>query len=240
MNLTIPAAVVGVIAGFAGGYFYAKKKLEDGLASDIQDVKQHYQALRKEDGFDTPEAALRTLYDKVVTDEGYKENTRPTTNDEADVIEDDLNSLPPIDDLDIAHHPFLKYDSDDPDTYFDTQEELDVRKSNPDKPFVLTKDEFLLAEADFEQVTLTYFDKDDVLTDDQDTVVDDVEKTVGYTNLLRFGHASGEPNIVYLRNRNLRLDIELIKDEGSYTEKILGVIEHSDRPRRQMKFRDRD
>lgn len=126
-------------------------------------------------------------------------------------------------------HPEVRHDD------FDYDEELARR--NGDTPYVIHHDEFMEGEKDYEQQQLTYFKGDDILIDNRDEVVQDTEATVGDSNLLRFGHGSKDRNIVYVRNDRIELDFEIVQDEGSYTEKVLGFLEHSDTPRR---FRSSD
>jgi hypothetical protein len=83
-----------------------------------------------------------------------------------------------------------------------------------------------------EEVTLTYYAGDDVLCDAQDKVVEDVDKVVGEENLDKFGHGSNDPVIVYVRNENLSIDIEVVKSEQTYAEEVHGFT-HEDQPRRR-------
>jgi len=44
---------------------------------------------------------------------------------------------------------------------------------------------------------------------------------------LLFGHGSNDPNVVYIRNPKLEAEYEILRDEGSYEEIVLGEqIEH--------------
>lgn len=106
-------------------------------------------------------------------------------------------------------------------------------------PYVIHVDE--RGEADFDQVTFTYYEGDDVVCDGDDQIVQPRDQIVGDQNLDKFGHGSGDPNVVYLRNDNLAVEIELIKDPGSYSEEVRG-IKHWDggvepRPRRPREER---
>jgi hypothetical protein len=81
------------------------------------------------------------------------------------------------------------------------------------------------------------------LTDEVDTIVPDVDATVGVENMLRFGHGSGDPNVVYIRNPKLEADFEVTRSAGKYAKEVLGYddgehLQHS-RGREPRKFRDR-
>lgn len=107
--------------------------------------------------------------------------------------------------------------------------EVELALRSADKPYVIHQDEY--SDRGFSGVTLTYYEGDDILCDEHNKPIDNKDQLIGEENLARFGHGSGNPNIVYIRNELLSIDIELLKDDGSYVEKLHG-LKHSDRPRR--------
>lgn len=120
---------------------------------------------------------------------------------------------------------------------FDLVEE--ARHRSLESPYVISKDEFMENEPDYPQNSITYYSGDDVLADDRDQPVDNVEDLVGTDNLSRFGHGSGDKNIVYIRNDRVEVDFEIAYSGGKYSEEVHGFIAHSDRPlRRKMRQRD--
>lgn len=119
---------------------------------------------------------------------------------------------------------------------FNYEEELKHR--GMEEPYVITRQEFDAGEQEYSQSELTYYDGDDVLSDDRGSPIQDTDNVVGDNNLLKFGHGSGNPNIVYIRNEKLEIDIEVSKHDGLYTEQVLG-LQHSDkRPLRRMRSTD--
>lgn len=118
--------------------------------------------------------------------------------------------------------------------------ELDARRANPGKPYILHRDEYYHNEDDLDQVTITYYEGDSILTDDGDVPVYDPEKIVGQ---LAFGHGSGDPNICYVRNDKLGVEYEVLRDRGYYQVEVLGEematdIERKDLKHSITKFRD--
>lgn len=109
---------------------------------------------------------------------------------------------------------------------------------NPNKPFVLSQREFEEGEFDYTQSTLTYFEGDDVLTDDRDQPIHNKRPVVGDGNLL-FGEKSNDPNVVYIRNNHLEVDFEVCRSDGSFAEEVLGYTEPSNK-QRPRKFREYD
>lgn len=98
---------------------------------------------------------------------------------------------------------------------------------DPNKPYVISKDEFEAAEAEFIQQTVTWYAGDSVLTDEREDKYDDPDPIVGLTNLEHFGEVSEDPNIVHVRNEKLRLDFEVVRDPDAYYHAVLG-IEHGE------------
>lgn len=109
-------------------------------------------------------------------------------------------------------------------------------------PYIISMEEFMQGEREYEQVTLTYYEADDVLSDDKDVPVPDSDAAVGDDNLTRFGFLSKDRNIVYVRNDRLNMDIEVIRSHGSFAEEVHGILKHEDRPGRGKirKFRGFD
>lgn len=98
------------------------------------------------------------------------------------------------------------------------------------KPYVVSVDDFMQGFSlhpggpEFAQQTLTYYEGDDTLADDKDNVMNDQERllTVG-THLSDFGLFSNDPNAVYIRNHKLNMDLEVVKNQGSYSEVVAGL-----------------
>jgi len=82
-------------------------------------------------------------------------------------------------------------------------------------PFVISANEYSWSEEgdDYEKTTLTYYPRHRVLLDEDEDPVDDIATTVGWRNLAQFGGESGDPNVVFVRNRRLEVDFEIVKEE---------------------------
>lgn len=111
----------------------------------------------------------------------------------------------------------------------------ELAQRTPDRPYVIHMDEFRANEHDYSQVTYTYYDTDDVLTDEDDTPLPHPDLVVGQNNL-KWGHGSDDVNIVFVRNDRLSLEMEITRSPGSYEEEILG-LEHSDTHERRRRHR---
>lgn len=65
----------------------------------------------------------------------------------------------------------------------------------------------------YDKITLTYYRRHRVIVDEEEEVIDDVPAVVGWKNLNQFGGVSGDPNVVFIRNRRLNTDYEVVLDE---------------------------
>jgi hypothetical protein len=127
--------------------------------------------------------------------------------------------------------------------YGDWNYDVELVTRSVDKPYILHRDEFWGEEMNYDQSTLTYYVDDDILTSQDDEQPIPRYETV--TGPLRFGHGSGDPNVVYIRNDNHSAEYEVLRFEGSYTQEVLGLAaedesEKSDLKHSVRKFRPRD
>lgn len=124
---------------------------------------------------------------------------------------------------------------------WDLEAERDERRNGV--PFVISEGEHAENEANHEQIVLTYFALDDTLIDEDEKPIDDVEGLVGVDNLKRFGHGSGDANVVFVRNEKRGLDMEILREMGSYTKQVLGLdvddeLQHAHMPRRGRRLEE--
>jgi len=203
------------------GYVIAEKKLEKKfqklLEEEIEDTKKFYSTLTKRT-MPTPQDALESLHE----------------NGHLIVVEDLVGSLEYVSGgegmVEVVTNVFTNAEN------WDLEEELKTR--DPDRPYILEHDEFFNSE--FQDARVTYYEGDGVLVDERDEHIPDIDGTVGEDNLLRFGHGSRDNNILYIRNEKLDIDFEVVRDQGKYTEKILGYVQHDDDMRRHRRFRATD
>jgi hypothetical protein len=226
IDLLFGGGAIGFAIGCAGMYFVCNKQLKlkyNKIAdAEIQEMKAHYREKEmdliefQEKVARQPKPDLETMVEKL----NYKAP-------EAEPEEEVDGEVEVVD---------SRWD------YRDTWDyDREVRNRSREIPFVLHKDEFD-AEEDATQVTVTYFEGDDVLVDEKDEVITKKDEVVGMDNLSQFGHGSGDPNVVYVRNAHLGVDYEILRHKGHYAKEVLGLeeesLEHSARPRRRMRFDD--
>ena len=95
-------------------------------------------------------------------------------------------------------------------------EEVKKEPMSLDKPYVITPEEFGDLD-DYETISLTYY-ADQILTDDNDVIVDDIEDVVGFDSLNSFGEY--EDDSVFVRNDKLKCDYEILLDQRKYSDVV--------------------
>ena len=87
-------------------------------------------------------------------------------------------------------------------------------KVMPRTPYVIKPEEFDIG--DYEVITLRYYDDDVVTVDNTGKVLteDEIEECVGLDSLTHYGEY--EEDSVFVRNDDLRIDYEILRDEDDY------------------------
>ena len=86
-----------------------------------------------------------------------------------------------------------------------------------DKPYVIDPNEFGELD-DYEQVSLTFYSADCVLTDDDNNPIEDVEGIVGIDFYAHFGEY--EDDSVFIRNDRTKCDYEILMDYRKYSDVV--------------------
>lgn len=219
------AAVIGIAVGASGGYIFASKKLEakfnEDLEHEIAEAKEFYSRLNKTGDFATPESAAEALGvsgndDLVNAAEAlltYKGVTPENIHDKMDAIVD-------FDLLEEAAEEIVESN-----VFQDSGENIDTSNRNPEEGYLITQAEWLENASEHDQVSLTWFEGDKVLCDD-DSTKPIPDRCVGPENLTRFG-VGLEEHIILVRNERLKMDYEIARSTGKYAHEVMG-FEHSD------------
>lgn len=235
-------AGVGLVAlstGAALGYLVANKRLktkyEELATSEIRSAREFYDARGARKPYSTPEEAVNELIPDPLEAVGMEMLRRykggsDVEADEAAPAEEPAKVEVETRNIFVDGHPLDEED-------FDYETEISGRTE--DFPYIIHADEFFENGDEFLTTTLTYYEGDDVLADEDDDPIEDVEDMIGTEHLLRFGHGSKQQHIVYICNRKRGYYYEIVRSTGKFAEEVLGFIEHSDRPR-SRRFRNDD
>lgn len=220
VRIMLLGMLLGAAIGAVGGGVYVERRLRtkyERLAEEeIDAMREHFRArlVAKE-----VKPELSDLGRKV-EDLGY----RPAAEARMPSPEADPTAIEP-DELE-THNVFT--DVAPEDIPWDAELELSNRAKKNEGPYVIHIDE--RHERNYTESTLTYYAGDDVLCDEKDKIIEDQDAVVGVENLDRFGHGSNDASIVYIRNDDLGIEVEVVKSERTYAEDVHGMT-HADRPR---------
>lgn len=247
------AAIVIFSCGVAGAGFvgwklaqrHYEKKHEEQLTREIESARNFYAKLNKAGEYATAEGAASALISVVPEEEvnilpeaeavqalktyqGKTDYTKPKKFDPEkfeDAVTAGLEAQERVNsNVFVDGKPLIPEDFD-----YDTE----LSKRSEDRPYVISYDEFMQNDSGYTQVSFTYYETDDTLTNEEDEAVENVDATVGTDNLTRFGHGSNDPNIVYVRNEKTELDFEVTRSMGSYAEEVQGFNRQDRTPSRR-------
>jgi len=210
--------VLGAAVGATTSYLYVRRQASQTimmLNDEIEDMQR------------TKQLEL----DFQLTSAGVAENRKPQVLNVVDnlsdlkpgqiVVERIVQPDPELLDEIETEDEGVRHNIFDGDDEWDYAVELPTR--NPNRPYIIHADEFAADERGFDsQSTLTWYEGDQILTDSSEVPIYDVRNTVGE---LRFGHGSGDPNVVYIRNEKLRAEYEIVRDFSSYQDTVLGGLD---------------
>lgn len=231
--------VWGVACGCVAGYFLVKGRLE----SKYEKVLEEEMSKAREYCLGRMEKTQVVVEDKPDLDEvvaglGYKENGRKVAYDkvEGKVVQEEATPKPEL--ANVFESPQPEQEETEPDWDWAAE----VKSRTDQEPFIIHRDEWNAGEMDYEQMSLTYFEGDDVLINDLDKVIEDQDSVIGLSNMLKWGHGAGDPNMLFIRNPVLGMDLEVTRSMGSYASEVHGIeaedeLTHSGhrvRPRRRF------
>lgn len=236
---------IGLVAGAAIGGFvafkmaYRKAELEyaEITAEEIAGMRQHYDAKATAQAMSVAKGDLADL----VKDKGYSVESEPPIGmappssvidraKEAQIEAEDEAAGEPTEPDDEAPGAENASDPEVRNAFRDLaikdawDYHTEKKRRSPVRPYVIHVDEREEQQA-YDGVTWIYYEADDVLCNERDEVVDmpDRERVIGESNLNKFGHGSNNSEIVYIRNDQLEMDVEIVRTEGSYAEEVHGL-----------------
>lgn len=214
---TVPVAV-GVVAfsgGVGVGYFLANRRKSEFIEAEIGQLELD---------FDTEGLAEMS---RIIDDEEYSspifapETDAEVSNDSVIVRPTLVKDIETDEDVELIEVNVFEKAEEDWDW------ETEVESRNPEKPYILHRDEYYRNEEGFTQITLTYFEGDDLMADENNQLVYNYKDVTGP---LKFGHGSGDPNVVLVRNNERRAEYEIVLNPGLYSTEVLGLeIEENER-----------
>lgn len=250
LGLIVGGLGVGVAFGFAGGYFILRKRLETKYSQiadeEVAGMRAHYDqkliALEQREEKGQLEGKLKTKVEELEYAQDPREGEKPIPyhkiSEKPEVVVEEVDESKTKNIFD-ENKPEGDGILENMNSDWDYAEEIKSR--DPKFPYVVHQDEHRegpSGDKDYEKVNLAYFEGDDVLADERDQIIEKKDEVVGVANLSKFGHGSGDPNIVYIRNDQLEADIEVVRSTGKYAIEVAGFkeddLQHSGTMRRRL------
>ena len=226
----VVGAGLGIAWGFAVGFKIAEKRLKtkyEKLAEEeISNMREHY--LKKVVAAQSKPSVSEVIVERIENENGF-------TEAEQQAIDEANAKFPAEEEETVVVQETTQVNVFESRERWNYQYELAHRQK--DVPYIIHHDEFTENLPEHDQTTYTYYEVDNVMADSRDTTIENMDASIGLGNLGRWGHGSPDPNTVYVRNEVLQLDVEIVRDPGSYSETVQGTIRHSADRRRRPKRR---
>lgn len=102
---------------------------------------------------------------------------------------------------------------------YDPDMDPDLVVEEPEQdPSVISFSEYLNEDEALARVTLHYYTEDDVVTDDKNNPIRNPESFLGDDALVSFGEESGDPDTVYVRNRQKKALYEIAQHHKPFAQ----------------------
>lgn len=240
-------AVAGSVAAVAVTKTKYQKMIEEEhiAAEEFVRVQLAHADIEYNDMAESLKAALRTqMYDTASPEKevDYKKLEKPSLDEavrRARIIEAfDAGEAMVNEPVGREVYPLADHPQDDEPMEEEEDEEEEVilppyvREEKPsDKIEIIPSDEFFDGDGNFEKITIVYYEADETLADERDTVIPNIKDVIGLEAIKSFGKDSDDPNVVYVRNHKSSCDFEVVRNPGSYEEIILGFVEEDAKKR---------
>lgn len=236
--------LAGAAVGAVGTYFIGLKQVEKRLAleyekqieAEMDNLDNYYRMKHKAKEYSTPEKAVKALVepepeeepvDDRASREEYEKKAAKYMNKTEDPESEGL--------VKVSRNVFTNVPEDE----WDQDEENKTR--DPNRPYVISYEEYIEQDPKYSQSELTYYEGDNIVADEADEPIDDEDGLYGGDETLRkFGHGSQDPNVVYVRNEKIALEMCITKTGGSFEEAVFGAVRHSSDRHILKKFRGDD
>jgi len=97
-------------------------------------------------------------------------------------------------------------------------EELASRSK--DHPYIIHQDEYIENSTEYQQAVLTWYAGDEVLTDEDESPIENADEVVDLNHMSKFGHGTDDFNVVFVRNDSIRMEYEICRSPNSYEDEV--------------------
>lgn len=212
---------MGLVAGVGGGYLYLKPKFDSELQEEVDATRAYYKEKfeKSPGGKKAEEVILKNQKGEVISEDeevpvGYDDVLAyKNRGKDDDFIEERIN-----------YNKVADYTKENKVAFGETPEGLKQREGET-PPYVISDIEMYNDMLEYDKVTLSYYEGDDTLSDDDDFIIADVDAIIGTANLESFGVSCEDPDMLHIRNERLGSDYEIIRTPSSYADIVLNNFE---------------
>jgi hypothetical protein len=237
--------VAGLAAGWTGSYFRSKKMISDQheIIAEQERLIENYLQLDEKLNQVTEELRRRTEKAQEVVNLINTFGDKPPIIDEMKETLDDghpskegweplpqVEETPVVPQLELVKSIFPA--EDERPGEWNQEAEDAARQQFPGRPYIISYEEFADNSFGFNQQTLTFYEGDETLADQNDVPIYNPGENVG---IMLFGKGSGDPNIVYVRNKKMKVEYEIIRDTGHFAQERLGLEYEEQEEERDIK-----
>lgn len=228
--IPVAAGAASAVVGFGTGFLIGRRTGRD----EVFDVIRESTDLTEDAGPPVTaseiqeylKAKMEEEFQKAMYD-GENELVGIIADENDDVSEEELTQQ--NDDLfDIVYERVNVFT--DPESGDEWDEEAEAATRIDGEPFVISVEEFIENDNEWPQETVTWYEGDAILADSLEVPMYNPSELLGE---LKFGHGSGDKNVVYIRSVRQHKEYEVLRHAGRYELEVAGhTIE--------QEFEDRD
>lgn len=107
--------------------------------------------------------------------------------------------------------------------------QMDEYQTGDDDICVISYNEWCKSDEDeYKKDTIVYYEDDQIVYDMHDSTIKEYQELVGEEALELFGMMSHDPDVVYIRNKRMKVDFEFVREHSSYHQSVLGLTEEAE------------
>ena len=231
------SAVVGFGTGFLIGRRTGRDEVFDVIDATIGDLKEH----TPEPEF-TPSEVQEYLKAKMEADfqnsllEGDGTGVPIGFIDEELTEQSDDLDVVPDEDVEVVESEVIEFERVnvfvDPASGEEWDEEAEVAARIDGEPYVISVEEFMENANEWSQETMTYYEGDDIVANAEEVPIYGHAALMGP---LKFGHGSGDKNVVYIRSEKYHKEWEVLRHQGRYEFEVAGQTIEQEFEERDLK-----
>lgn len=207
----------GALVGWAITADLYEKKLNNSQLLWREMMRRQSTQIEEQRITPTPPAAEEIRTSETSLDSNAIEDVEPILEDTDEAESDESSEVDEIKTEEIRENlqNLINGYTNDEDAVQDFSQMATAFEEDDTPPFVIPRKLYQWDEDEgdeYSKIALTYYPRERILLDDEDDLVDDVANTIGWRNLTRFGDESDDADVVFVRNRRLQTDFEVVRD----------------------------